>query len=153
VEVGRRLQTPIKLSGMAAQTGPISFSTPFSVETINSPRYGKVKMPIMDMYDGITDPKEHLGVHKAQIYIQDVDDAAYCRYFPTTLKRVVQSWFNGLASRSVSCFQHLVNRFFSQSIASCKERRTSIHLSKINQRHRSPWRSFPGVSLGGSLNP
>ena len=32
--------------------------------------------------------KEHLGVYKAQMYIQDVDDTAYCRYFPATLKGV-----------------------------------------------------------------
>ena len=27
----------------------------------------------------------------------DVDDAAYCPYFPATMKGVAQSWFNSLA--------------------------------------------------------
>jgi len=39
----------------------------------------------LDLYDGTTDPEEHLGVYKAQMYVQDIDDAAYCRFFPATL--------------------------------------------------------------------
>ena len=46
---------------------------------------------------------------------------------------MAQSWFNGLTMRSISCFQDLPNRFVNQFIASCKEMRTSIHLSKIKQ--------------------
>jgi len=65
------------------------------------------------------------------MYMQDVDDAAYYRYFPATLKGVAQSWFNGLPPGSITCFQDLTDRFVSQFIASQKEMRTSIHLSKI----------------------
>lgn len=63
-----------------------------------------MKMPIMDLYDGTTNPDEHLGVYEAQMYVEDVDDAAYCRYFPTTLKGVVLLWFNGLPPGTISCF-------------------------------------------------
>jgi len=45
-------------------------------------------MPTVDLYDRITDPEEHLGFCKAHIYVQDVDDATYCRYFLATLKGV-----------------------------------------------------------------
>lgn len=45
----------------------------------------------MDLYDGTTNPEEHLGVYKAQMYVQDVDNALYCCYFPTTLKGAAQS--------------------------------------------------------------
>jgi len=78
MEVERRPETPIKVSGTAVRTGPVLFCTPFSAEIVNVLHYGKVKMPTVDLYDGTTDPEEHLGVHKAQIYIQDVDNAAYC---------------------------------------------------------------------------
>jgi len=36
-------------------------------------------MPTVELYDGTTDPKEHLGLYKGQMYDQDVDDAAYCQ--------------------------------------------------------------------------
>ena len=109
------------------------FSTPFNAEIINVSCYGKAKMPKIDLYDGTTDPEEHLGVYKAQMYVQNVDDAACCHYFPATLNGVAQSWFNGLPSGAVTCFQDLDNKFVSQFIVSRKERRTSIHLSKIKQ--------------------
>jgi len=73
------------------------------------------------------------GVYKAQMHVQDVDDATYYQYFPATLKGVTQSWFNSLTPGSISCFQDLVDRFVSQFIASYKERWTNIHLSKIKQ--------------------
>jgi len=133
VKDDRQLDAPIKVSGTGTRPAVLPFSTPFSAEVINAPRYGKIKMPTMDLYDGTTDPEEHLGVYKAQMYVQDVDDASYCRYFPATLKGVAQSWFNGLAPGSVTCFQDLTEKFVSQFIASRKERRTSIHLSKIKQ--------------------
>ena len=68
------------------------------------------------------------------MYVQDVDDAAYCRYFQATLKVVTQSWFNDLAPGIVSYFQDLDNSFVSQFIVSCTERQTSIHLSMIRQQ-------------------
>jgi len=47
-------------------------------------------MLTMDLYDGTTNPEEHLGVYKVEMYVQDVDNAPYCRYFPVALKGVAQ---------------------------------------------------------------
>jgi len=109
VETGRQLEIPVKVSETAARTMLVPFSTPFTTEVINTPMLRKVKMPALELYDGTTDSKAHLVVHKAQMYVQDVDDVAYCQYFPTTLKGVAQSWFNDLPLGSISCFQELVN--------------------------------------------
>ena len=79
VEVERHLDTPIKVLGTAAWPTVLPFSTPFSAEIINTARYEKVKIPTGDLYDGTTDPEEHLGIYKAQMYVQDVDDVSYCR--------------------------------------------------------------------------
>ena len=125
---------PLEIGAASSLTSmTVPFSTPFSTKIVKAPHYEKVKMPNVDLYDGTTDLEEHLGVYRAQMYVQDVDDAAYCRFFPATLKEVAQAWFNGLAPESVSCFQDLNDRFVSQFIASRKQRRTSIHLSKIKQ--------------------
>ena len=62
-----------------------------------------------------------------------MDDTSYCRYFPATLKGVAQSWFNDLPPWSIAYFQDMADKFVGQFIASCKEKRTSIHLSKIKQ--------------------
>ena len=75
-------------------------------------------MSTLDLYDGTTDPEEHLGIHKVQTYVQDVDHAVYCRYFSVNLKGVAQSWFNGLPPGTISYVQDLAGRFISQFIAS-----------------------------------
>lgn len=67
VEVERRRGTPIKVSGTAARLVAPSFSTPFCPEIINAPRCGKVKMPMVDLYDGTGDPEEHLGVQSSNV--------------------------------------------------------------------------------------
>jgi len=109
-------------------------------------------MPILDLYDGTTDPEEHLGVYKAQMYVQDVDDSAYCRYFPATLKGVAQSWFNGLPPGSFTYFQDLAYEFVSQFIASRKERRTNIHMSKIKQGPQESRRVCQAFPSGDSAD-
>jgi len=48
---------------------PVPFSTLFNAEIANAPRYRKAKMPTVDLYDGTTDPEEHVGVYKAQMYV------------------------------------------------------------------------------------
>ena len=48
-------------------------------------------MPIMDLYDGTTNPEEHLRVYKVLMYVQNVNDVTYCRFFPATLKEVAHS--------------------------------------------------------------
>ena len=113
MEIERSPKTPIKISGTATRSGPVPFSSPFASEIVNAPRYGKVKVPTMDLYNGTTDLEQHLGVYKAQMHVQDVDDEACCRFFPATFKGVAQSWFNGLAPGAISCFQDLADRFVS----------------------------------------
>jgi len=63
-----------------------------------------MKIATMDLYDGTTGSKEHLSIYKAQMYVQDVDDAAHCHCFPAIVKGEAQSWFNDLTLGSVSCF-------------------------------------------------
>ena len=63
------MEIPVKVSGTAARTGSVTFSMLFSVEVINAPRLGNVKMLTLEQYDGIMNPEEHLGLYKAQMYI------------------------------------------------------------------------------------
>jgi len=69
MEIERHPENPIMVSDTVARAGPVLFSLPFSTKIVNAPRYRKVKIPTMGMYSGTTDPKEHLGVCKAQMYV------------------------------------------------------------------------------------
>lgn len=56
---------------------PIPLSMPFSAEIINAPKFGKVMMSTVELYNGTMDPEEHLGVYNAQMYVQDMDYTAW----------------------------------------------------------------------------
>ena len=62
MEVETRLQTPVKSTGHDRSDRAVPFSTQFNAEIVNAPCYEKVKMPTLDLYDGTTDSKEHLGM-------------------------------------------------------------------------------------------
>jgi len=66
---------------------------------------------LQELYDRTMDPEEHLGVYKTRMYVQDVDDVAYHRYFSATLKQLAQASFSALTPGSVTCFQELYDRF------------------------------------------
>jgi len=67
------------------------------------------------------------------MYVQDVDDVICYHYFPTTLKRIAQKWFNGLPDGSITSLLQLAELFNDHFIASRREQKTSIHLTKIQQ--------------------
>jgi len=126
--------TALKVGNSIERGSCPTFVTPFSREILEAPRLSKVKMPSVDLFDGTTYPDDHVDVYKAQIYVQDVDDATCCRYFPATLKGIAQKWFNGLPRGSVSSFSQLAELFSAHFVASKKERKTSIHLARIRQQ-------------------
>ena len=68
----------------------LAWKTPFSASIMAAPRLTKVKAPTIDAFDGTTDPDDHLSAYKHLMYVQGVDDATWCRYFPATLKRIAQ---------------------------------------------------------------
>ena len=57
MEVERHPEALIKVSNTIALMGPLPFSALFSAEIINAPRYGKVKMPTVDLYNGNIDER------------------------------------------------------------------------------------------------
>ena len=91
-------------------------------------------MSSVELFDETTDPYDHLDVYKAEMYVQDMDDATCYRYFRATLKGIAQKWLNGLSSGSVTSFFLQAELFNAHFIASKREKKTSIHLAKIRQQ-------------------
>jgi len=100
---------------------------------MEAPRPKKVKMSSVEPFDGTTNRDDHLDVYQAQMYVQDVDDAMCCRYFPATLRGIAQKWFNGLPSGSITSFLQLAELFSTHFVEGKRERKTSIHIAKIRQ--------------------
>jgi len=51
---------------------------------MKAPRPTKVKMPSIEPFDKTMGANDSLNVYKAQMYLQDMDDATCCCYLSTT---------------------------------------------------------------------
>jgi len=93
----------------------------------------KVRMPTIDPFDGTTNLDDHLDVYNTHMYVQDVNDATCCCYFPATLKGITHKWLNGPPDMSITSFHQLAKLFSAHFVASKREQKTSIHLARIQQ--------------------
>jgi len=133
LEVGPTRPTVLKIRNSSKMGSLPTFTTQFSRKILEALRLNKVKMPPVELFDRTTNPNDHLDVHKAQMYVQDMDDATCCRYFQATLRDIAQRRFNGLPSGSITSFFQLPELFSAHFIASKREKKISIHLAEIRQ--------------------
>ena len=76
------------------------------------PSHGFV-IPSFVMYDGSSDPYDHM-LHFNQAMILNVgDDHLLCKVFPASLKRLALAWFHKLPRRSINSFSELWVAFVS----------------------------------------
>ena len=73
----------------------------------------KFKMPFVEKYDGIGDPKGHLEVFREHLILHGTPEEITCRVFPLTLTEVVNDWFTGLLLKSVNSFKGLGYQFLA----------------------------------------
>ncbi|GMH25256.1 hypothetical protein Nepgr_027099 [Nepenthes gracilis] len=91
-------------------------------------------MPSLDLYDGGSDPVDHLDHFRTHLSLQGLEDSAMCRCFPLTLKGDARIWFHHLPSGSVSSFRELTDLFLAQYASSRREEKQPWHLSHIKQK-------------------
>ena len=62
LDVGLVRPTTLKVGNSLERGSCPTYVTPFSREILEAPRLNKVKMPSVDLFDGTTDPDDHLDV-------------------------------------------------------------------------------------------
>ncbi|XP_056698362.1 uncharacterized protein [Spinacia oleracea] len=102
-----------------------------------APKEPKVKASTMDAYDDTTDPDMHLLAYWHHMYVQGTNEATWCKYFPATLKGVASKWFE-----SINLFGELEALFSSRFVDHKEEKKTSMHLGRIQQGHDEPLRRY-----------
>ena len=68
------------------------------------------------MYNGRTDPVEHVSQFKQKMDLHSQDEALLCRVFPSNLGPMPMRWFDGLRTNSISSFKKLTQSFCSRFI-------------------------------------
>ena len=90
--------------------------SPFTrgIEKAKLPR--RFHQPTFAMYNGRTDPVEHVSQFKQKIVVHSQDETLMCRVFPSNLGPMSMRWFDGLKTNSISSFKKLTQSFYSQFI-------------------------------------
>ena len=72
--------------------------------------------PTFAIYNGRTDPVEHVSQFKQKMAVNSQDEALLCRVFPSSLGSMPMRWFDGLRTNSISSFKKLTQSFCSRFI-------------------------------------
>ena len=97
-------------------------------------------IPPFAMYDGSSDPYDHM-LHYNQAMILSVrDDRLLCKVFPASLKGPALSWFHKLPKGSINTFGELSVGFVSQYLCFVRQKRNISFLQSIFKREdKSIW--------------
>ena len=91
-------------------------------------------IPSFAMYDGSSDPYDHM-LHFNQVMILNAgDDRLLCKVFPTSLKGPALAWFHKLPRGSVNSFGELWAAFVSQYLCSVRQKGNISSLQAILKR-------------------
>ncbi|XP_056687969.1 uncharacterized protein [Spinacia oleracea] len=114
---------------------------------MNAPKEPKVKPPAIDAYDGTSDPDVHLLAYRHHMYVQGTTDATWCKYFPSILKRVASKWFEKLPTGTINTYAELEMLFSARFMAYKEEKKTSMHLGRIQQEKMNLCEAMFDVSI------
>ena len=90
--------------------------SPFThkIEVAELPR--RFTQPTFTMYNGKTDPVEHVSHFNQRMVVHSLDEALMCKVFPSSLGPVAMRWFNSLKVDSISSFKELTQEFGSRFV-------------------------------------
>ena len=94
--------------------------SPFTrrIEGAELPR--QFHQPTFAIYNGRTDPVEHVSQFNQRMAVHSRDEALMCKVFPSNLGPMAMRWFDGLKPNSISSFKQLTQAFGSRFITSSR---------------------------------
>ena len=94
------------------------------------------------MYNGRTDPVEHVSQFKQKMAVYSRDEALLCRVFPSSLGPMPMRWFDGLRTNSISSFKKLTQSFCSRFITCSRVPQPLDSLLSMTIREEESVRSY-----------
>ncbi|GFZ16472.1 hypothetical protein Acr_25g0008810 [Actinidia rufa] len=129
---------PVTVDTLVKQTDP-SFTERILRARISS----KFKLPTqLGIYEGKTDPMDHLDSYKSLMSLQGCSDEVMCKAFSATLKGPARSWFRKLSPGIIDSFGEL-SRLFVANFLSCRNRqKNASHLFTVHQKETESLKEF-----------
>ncbi|GFS32822.1 hypothetical protein Acr_00g0024880 [Actinidia rufa] len=129
---------PVTVDTLIRQTEP-----PFTGRILRARISLKFKLPTqLGIYEGKTDPMDHLDSYKSLMLLQGCSDEVMCKAFSATLKGPARSWFPKLSPGTIDSFGDL-SRLFVANFMSCRNRqKNASHLFTVHQKETESLKDF-----------
>ena len=99
-------------------------------------------IPSFAMYDGSSDPYDHMLHFNQAMVLKAGDDRLLCKVFPANLKGPALAWFHKLPRGSLNSFGELWAAFISQYLCSVRQKGNISSLQAILKREEEAIRDF-----------
>ncbi|XP_058741193.1 uncharacterized protein LOC131613551 [Vicia villosa] len=100
------------------------------------------KPPTLDLYDGTTDPDDHIRSIEAVMDYHVVRGSIKCRIFPTTLKKGAMTWYMNLPPNSIHSWAELKKLFSNHFTTSRRKPKSEATLEAVIQGTDEPLREY-----------
>ncbi|GFY84576.1 hypothetical protein Acr_03g0013500 [Actinidia rufa] len=129
---------PVTVDTLIRQTEP-----PFTGRVLRARISLKFKLPTqLGIYEGKTDPMDHLDSYKSLMLLQGCSDEVMCKAFSDTLKGPTRSWFRKLSPGTIDSFGNL-SRLFVANFMSCRNwQKNTSHLFTVHQKETESLKDF-----------
>ncbi|XP_052728545.1 uncharacterized protein LOC128195325 [Vigna angularis] len=131
---GRREPSPLR-------TDRPSSLLPFTAIVMQAPMPEK-NPPVLDKYDGSTDPDNHLRIFTNAMVFYTDSDPVMCRAFSLSLKDEALEWYNTLPPNTVDCFATVENLFKRQYASNRNQEVTPAELVNTKQEKGETLKAF-----------
>ena len=110
--------TPQMIVPSAVQGPQDMLSTPLGHHILDYDPPRGFSIPPFAMYDGSSDPYDHMLHYNQAMILNAGDDRLLCKVFPASLKGPSLAWFHKLPRGSINTFDELWATFVSQYLCS-----------------------------------
>ncbi|XP_050260040.1 uncharacterized protein LOC126705142 [Quercus robur] len=98
--------------------------------------------PSFTIYNGRTNPKEHVSHFNQKMTIYTKNEALMCKVFSFSLGPVAMRWFDGLHERSIDSYKELTRAFNARFVTCNKVPRTLDSLLTLSMREGETLKTY-----------
>ncbi|PKA62944.1 hypothetical protein AXF42_Ash007740 [Apostasia shenzhenica] len=122
--------------------GPMDGNAPFSDAIRLAPVPEDFRPPRLEVYKGVTDPREHVQGFEAAVRYRQPDEATKCHLLANTLKGAAFNWFVKLPRGHISSYEHMKWKLIAHFIGWTRMVISDMVLANIKQGERESLRDY-----------